>query len=234
MATRALCSRASPLPVLARPHRPATVRTTANASQSSGGQEHPESVGVVSTSKLVSPWVLMGRGHQEASLPFDEAAQQAMNLAAAALKAGTEVEEFSAKVDGLLAVAPFLRGRLPRMRPSLLVALASDVQRFAVRLVCLKDLIPGADVAAIVSMRPSLLLDGEFERIPAALEGLKRYFDEEDVARMTSLEPLLLVEDIEAVLKELERLVPGDEFNALRNAPQIASQVCGLRGLSLW
>ncbi len=53
--------------------------------------------------------------------------------------------------------------------------------------------------------RPSLLLDGEWERVPGGVAALAARYAEEEVARLASAEPLLLVEDLEHVLQELGR-----------------------------
>ena len=53
--------------------------------------------------------------------------------------------------------------------------------------------------------RPELLLDGEFQRLPAALEKLEAAFPDSDVGGMVAAQPLLLVEDIEVVIEELRR-----------------------------
>ena len=56
--------------------------------------------------------------------------------------------------------------------------------------------------------RPELLLDGEFQRLPAALEKLEAAFPNSDVGGMVAAQPLLLVEDIEVVIEELRRRAP--------------------------
>ena len=105
----------------------------------------------------------------------------------------------------LLAVAPFLQQRLIRMRPKLIAALAADPERVAARLIALRALLPGADVAAVAGGRPSLLLDPEWGGVEARAAGLAAVYSEAEVARLVAAEPLLLAEDLEAVLAELQR-----------------------------
>lgn len=100
---------------------------------------------------------------------------------------------------------PFLQDRLLRMSPKLLAALAADPALIAARLVELRALLPGADVAAVAGGRPSLLLPPEWERVPAAAAALADRYSEEEVARLVVAEPLLLAEDVEAILAELQR-----------------------------
>ena len=53
--------------------------------------------------------------------------------------------------------------------------------------------------------RPELLLDSEFERLPAALAKLAAAFPASDVGKMVAAQPLLLVEDIDIIIDELRR-----------------------------
>lgn len=53
--------------------------------------------------------------------------------------------------------------------------------------------------------RPSLLLDGEWERVEGGVRQLAARYTEEEAARLASAEPLLLVEDLEQILEELGR-----------------------------
>ena len=61
----------------------------------------------------------------------------------------------------------------------------------------------------ITGRRPELLLDGEFERLPAALAKLAAAFPASDVGKMVAAQPLLLVEDIDIIIDELRRCVPS-------------------------
>lgn len=100
---------------------------------------------------------------------------------------------------------PFLQDRLPRMRPKLLAALAADPDRVAARLIQLRSLLPAADVAAVAAVRPSLLLDGEWEGVAERAAALGRHYSEAEVARIVQAEPLLLAEELQGVLEELQR-----------------------------
>ena len=108
----------------------------------------------------------------------------------------------------------------------------------------LRALLPTqADAAAVLSARPSLLLDGEWERLPAGLDALLRRFSEGDVARLVHAEPSLLLEDVDGVLRELQRLVPAASGGAdplaaaaaiLAANPSLATSCLRLRDLSIW
>ena len=53
--------------------------------------------------------------------------------------------------------------------------------------------------------RPSLLLGSELAGVPEAVARLRAHYTDTELARMVSAEPLLLVEDVDAILAELER-----------------------------
>lgn len=105
----------------------------------------------------------------------------------------------------LLYLMPFLQPRLLRIQPKLLAALAADPDLIAARLIELKALLPAADVAAVAGQRPSLLLAGEWERVPGAVRQLLALYSEEEAARLATAEPVLLADDVEEVLAELGR-----------------------------
>lgn len=158
-------------------------------------------------------------------------------IRSAAKRVSNNPDEFEQNLTQLLVIMPFLQARLARIKPELLAGLASDVETTASRILSLKvDLIPGADVESILHQRPSLLLNPEWSKIGACLSGLQTHYSDKDIAAMVSKEPLLLVEDVEKILRELERFVPApiDLSAALRANPELASQVIGLRDLSLW
>ena len=52
-----------------------------------------------------------------------------------------------------------------------------------------------------------ILIDNEYNLIAKNLQGLRKHYKEEDISRMVAVEPVLLVEDIEEILKELSRCV---------------------------
>ncbi|KAL4431202.1 hypothetical protein ABPG75_006458 [Micractinium tetrahymenae] len=179
----------------------------------------------------------MGRmvSEQRIALQFDRQLNQGLVRSAAARASGLEYEEFDERLQRLLTLMPFLQDRLLRMSPKLLAALAADPSLVAARLIELKSLLPAAAVAAVAGGRPSLLLSPEWERLPAAAAALARRYSEEEVALLVAAEPLLLAEDVEAILAELQRLLPVEQpAAALLAQPNLASSVSRLSHLSLW
>ncbi|PRW58273.1 ER lumen retaining receptor isoform B [Chlorella sorokiniana] len=178
----------------------------------------------------------MGRvvSEQRVALQFDTQLNQGLVRSAAARESGLDYDEFEARLQRLFTLVPFLQERMLRMQPKLLAALAAEPEQLAQRLVELKTLLPQADVAAIVAQRPSLLLDGEWERVPAGVAALAACYSEEEAGRLASAEPLLLVEDLEHVLQELGRLMGGSGDAAamlLRDPSMVYSVQRGSRSL---
>ncbi|KAK9843763.1 hypothetical protein WJX81_005353 [Elliptochloris bilobata] len=133
-------------------------------------------------------------------------------------------DHFTEALEVLLALLPGLSDRMRRMKPDLLARLCEDTNCVAARLVQLKSLFPeGTDVEQLVTNRPDLLLDGEFQRLPAALAKLEAAFPNSDVGGMVAAQPLLLVEDINLVIEELRRLLPKrDPIALLSDFPHVA------------
>ena len=159
------------------------------------------------TSENVAPFVLFGRMMQEnqAGMLDDDYIQQGLIRSAAARAANLDIDEFEANLTNLLVIMPFLQARLTLMKPELLADLAKDVTKTATRMIELRTMIPGGNVESVCSQRPSLLLDAEWKKVPIALEKLAEHYDEQAIAKMVTAEPLLLVEDVNKILKELER-----------------------------
>lgn len=111
------------------------------------------------------------------------------------------------RLQRLFTLMPFLQARMLRMQPKLLAALAAQPQVVAARMIELRGLLPGASVEAVLSQRPSLLLEGEWERVAGGVVALQARYSESEVARLATAEPLLLVADLEEVLQELGRWV---------------------------
>jgi hypothetical protein len=161
-----------------------------------------------STSKNVAPWALMGRMIQEDTirpLMSQDSIQQGLIRSAAAQASNLELEDFKTRLADLLIIMPFLQQRLVRMKPALLAALATDVAKTAERMINLKNMLDGANIESILSQRPSLVLDEDWPKIPLALTSLRKYYDDVAIAEMASQEPILLVENVDSILRELER-----------------------------
>lgn len=157
-------------------------------------------------SAYLQPWQLLGRVVSEDRIQFDERIQQGLIRSAGARASTLSDDEFNSRLDILLTLLPGLGARVLRMQPKLLVALVEDTDLVAQRLVSLKTgLLKDAPVGHICSNRPSLLLPAEHDMIPACYANLQKYYSDEDIGRMASVEPILLISDVDLVLEEIER-----------------------------
>ncbi|KAK9810394.1 hypothetical protein WJX72_009951 [[Myrmecia] bisecta] len=167
----------------------------------------------------------MGRVVQEDQLLSDD--RLAELLVAVSARASALAEEtFLANLQALVTLLPDLKDRLLRLQSKLLVALVEDVPQAGRRLIELKGMLPMANVSAIVVSRPALLLDEEFNAIPGAVAQLRSLFNDKDLSRMVESQPLLLVEDITAIIQQLESLMPGvDVGERLKKYPNTVLQL---------
>ena len=132
--------------------------------------------------------------------------QQGLLRSAAARASNQSLEEFEQNLAELLILLPFLQKKLVVLHPVLLGQLVKDVPKTAAQIIALHQMLPeGSNIESILSQRPALLLEDEFVKIPKCLESLRDHYDDEAIREIASSEPLLLVEDVNTVLRELER-----------------------------
>lgn len=71
----------------------------------------------------------------------------------------------AADLQELVLLLPDLASQLPGLHPKTLAVLAADIRGVAQKLIRLRLLFPSADVSQMISRRPTLLLDEEFEQV---------------------------------------------------------------------
>lgn len=148
---------------------------------------------------------------------------------------GWTEEEYGERVLELVTLVPVILEPAQRFPAALLLALLSDTDGIASRLISLKQLFPAADVFRIVSKRPRLLLEEEFSGAEIAAVKLRQLFPETDVSVLAEKAPLLLVEDVDDIVADLRRLLGKSEVEPdLVASPALISSVCCNRGLSIW
>eukprot|EP00775_Hariotina_reticulata_P008155 gene8155-8348_t len=218
----------------------------------------------------------MGRVVRSERLKLGSGSRQRLVILAAAQQLSISPEDMEMRLQELVTLLPDLSSMLPALHPRTLANLAADTPGVAQKLIRLRLLFPVADLAQMISRRPTLLLEEEFQQIePARVKLLLRLApnpgspaDAAAVAsppanvlgtRMTapstsassttsadagraslldglvSRQPLLLVENVDQLLDELERLLPAvDVMSAVLHDPDIIVQVMSNRKLSLW
>ncbi|DBA70406.1 TPA: hypothetical protein ACH3X2_011820 [Trebouxia sp. C0005] len=130
---------------------------------------------------------------------------------------------------------PDLAGRWQKLQPQILLLMTADTSIVAVRLLQLKMWFPEANVSTMVSQRPTLVLDEEFNGIPAAMKVLQHWFAADAIDHMVQEEPLFLVEDVESAISSLNRwMSTTNGAHKLQRHPHLLLSLVPNRKLSLW
>lgn len=138
-------------------------------------------------------------------------------------------------LQDLHALLPEVAKRWRSLPADVFQALTTDPPATVLKLVQLRSWFPTADVSLMVSRRPSLLLDVEFEVIPAALQVLQDLFDTDAIDHMVQEQPLFLVEDIPRAVSHLNSWTSSaDGASRLQKNPQLLLSIVPNRKLSLW
>lgn len=130
---------------------------------------------------------------------------------------------------------PDLADRWQKLQPQILVLMIADTSTVAVRLLQLKMWFPEANVSTMVSQRPTLVLDEEFNGIPAAMKVMQHWFAADAIDHMVQEEPLFLVEDVESAISSLNRwMSTTNGAHKLQRHPHLLLSLVPNRKLSLW
>lgn len=82
--------------------------------------------------------------------------------------------------------------------------------------IALKQSLPECEVGPLALQRPKLLLPEHQATVQQAAQDLRSIFqDEKKLAVMVTAQPTLLLQDVQALVQDLERLVPGHDVPAL-------------------
>lgn len=105
----------------------------------------------------------------------------------------------------------------------MLLELLRDPGATAARLVALRELLPRANVSALVAGHPKLLLSLSVEQVAAKLAELRALLGPAvDVEGLIEAEPMLLRADLPRLMSELARLAPGaDPVRLIAANPQM-------------
>lgn len=120
------------------------------------------------------------------------------------------IEELQGRFFSLLNLIPDLEARVLKMHPDQLADLLQDPGAVAAALLQLRQLLPGANVSAMVAQAPWLLEQSTLKSLPMSITRLQELLDVEEVDSIVEQEPLFLDADgVEEALQELDRLMPN-------------------------
>lgn len=135
----------------------------------------------------------------------------------------------------LQQLVPDLSGCWHKLQPEILLAMTADTSAVASKLLQLKMWFPQANVSMMVAQRPTLVLDNEFNGIPAAMGVLQHWFEADAIDHMVQEQPLFLIEDVEDAISSLNRwMSTTNGAHKLQRNPQLLLSLVPNRKLSLW
>ncbi|PNW80289.1 hypothetical protein CHLRE_08g385600v5 [Chlamydomonas reinhardtii] len=141
------------------------------------------------------------------SIALNKEQKQILITSAASRMSGLEADVFDRQLQELLTLLPDLRDRLLSLSPAILVELAADTAGVALKLIQLREWFPAANLGMLLARRPTLLTAAEWGGVAAARDKLHAMFPEGGVDDLVTRQPLLLVEDVDELVGELERLL---------------------------
>jgi len=145
-------------------------------------------------------------------------------------------EDFQAALAQLQVLLPDLGTRLAVMKVDVLVDLLRDRDLVAARVVAWRELLPKANVSAMISAVPTLVL-GEFDAAIKNAQRLKTDFGD-GVDEVIDQQWLILIEDLDVLAGEVQRLLGLATREAavaeILARPGIVSSIVSNRGLSIW
>lgn len=123
--------------------------------------------------------------------------------------------DLEGQLNNLSVLVPDLGGRIGSMKFDLLLGLLTSMDKIPGQLLLLKEIFPQADISAMVTTRPQLLLEAA-EGIRDQRRQLTETLGTEEVDRLVQEFPVLLdVEGVEEVLEEMRRLMPAADVQGL-------------------
>ncbi|KAG1656639.1 hypothetical protein FOA52_008863 [Chlamydomonas sp. UWO 241] len=231
------------LPALQTPswHSCSSRRAQGHAALGPGGEGAPDGAasGQQREQEQQEPWQLMGRVVQEQAIDLGKEAEATLIRSAAQLKTmqlGISEAEFESRLGQLLTLLPGLSDRLLSLKTDLLLQLCSEPDAVASRLITLKSLYPAANLNQMIYKRPEMLTAAGWAGVEAGSAKLRETFGEgPHLDALVQAQPLLLVPQVDTLLSEITRLVPGSCPKAvLLSNPSIVPSLMSNRGLSLW
>ncbi|KAJ9511376.1 hypothetical protein QJQ45_029808 [Haematococcus lacustris] len=156
--------------------------------------------------------------------------EQALGPSELSSLSGLSPVEVEQRLGALLALlpdlAPSTADLVARVKPSLLWQLAEDPHRLAQRILWLREQYPAANVSAMVAQRPAMMVEPGWEGVLEGAQKLQAMFPEVRLDSLVASQPLLLVPEVDELIGEMERLMPGvDAWLCLQRNPGLVLAV---------
>jgi len=147
----------------------------------------------------------------ERFLEWDAAASRELIKRVLAQKLSVSDEEVDARLAELGTLVPDMVARMDRTRADILLAMVSDTSATMSKLMAMRDLLPGVNVSLLVSRWPQIMLDYTPESLKARLDDMRRVLPGVRVEALVDLEPMMLKADLDKVLANIRRIMPGHD-----------------------
>lgn len=149
---------------------------------------------------------------RELAFQYEDAATVEMMKIWMGQKAGRDAAWVDSRLGELSILVPDIVARLPRAKASIILALASDTEGIAAKLIEYQALLPGVNLSAMAACHPALLLEMTPQGVAVQLDRLRAALPQwVNVGRLVEVEPVLLEVDIQGVLSEIRRLLPKED-----------------------
>lgn len=147
----------------------------------------------------------------ERYLEWDDSAARRLIKIYVAQELDQTIEWVDQRLDTLSALIPDLSIKLNKLQANLVLQLAKDPDAVAHRLLSLKQRLPGADLATMLWSCPWLFSKPSLEEIDGQLERLNNRLKGVRIDVLVETEPAVLLCDIDKVLGDIRRLLPGED-----------------------
>ena len=154
----------------------------------------------------------MGFQCNERYLRWDQSAQRQLVLIWVAQQLSLTLPQLEERLAELSLLLPALVAKLDRLEAKLVLHLVTDLPAITQHILELRQLLPCLDLNALLADSPWLLTQVSPEFVQRQLAELAQALPPiVDIERLVAAEPMLLRADIQAVLADLRRLMPGQD-----------------------
>ncbi|MEW5297092.1 MAG: hypothetical protein WDW36_000322 [Sanguina aurantia] len=167
------------------------------------------------------PWSFLVQ-HNERHLKWESDARVQLIIKVLSERLDMTTPEVAARLEMLAQLIPDLSPKMGYTKTDILLLLITDLPGLAVKLLRLKELLPGLNVSMLVSRVPALLLGWETGVLAARLREMRTQLPGVNVAMLIDAEPAVLTADLHKVLAHCRRLLPDeDPVRVLVTRPQM-------------
>eukprot|EP00884_Botryococcus_braunii_P012187 jgi/Botrbrau1/2096/Bobra.0093s0004.1 len=146
----------------------------------------------------------------ERYLSWDDSATRQLMKTWVQRRLGETTQGMDVRMSTLGAILPDLVGKMERMKADTLLAFLQDLNGVTIKVIRLREMFRTINVSQLVAKMPALVLNYDPCFLSTKFDSLRRFVgSDEEAERLIQIEPMLLLADMEAVLNDVERLIPA-------------------------